>query len=246
MGKTDVHCHIIPGADDGSKSMDMSMEMIGMAAAQGFDSFFATSHFSPMFDGCHGTALREKLLRLQEACSKKYGEKIRIFPGQELMYCESSMELLHRGEAQTLADSRYVLMEFYPSESANVIRHAVRELVNMGYIPILAHAERYEEIKQEEQFGELIAAGALLQMNYGSLTGGLLDMRAAKCRKLLYNGLIHFLGTDMHDTGRRGPETGKACDWLEKHLDEEYVREITYGNAQRVINNDRIINIGKI
>lgn len=91
---------------------------------------------------------------------------------------------------------------------------AVRSLVQSSYLPVIAHAERYNCLKENGRTMELVRCGAYMQMNAGSLGGGLFDRRAAWCRKEILRGNIHFIATDMHGVVIRPPELGEAVRWM--------------------------------
>ena len=114
----------------------------------------------------------------------------------------------------TLSGSRYVLVEFLPGDGYMRLFRAVRSLVQSSYLPVIAHAERYNCLKENGRTMELVRCGAYLQMNAGSLGGGLFDRRAAWCRKEILRGNIHFIATDMHGVVIRPPELGEAVRWM--------------------------------
>ena len=87
------------------------------------------------------------------------------------MYSVDTRQLLKEGKLLTLADSRYILLEFMPGTPYSKIYSAVRQMQTTGYIPILAHVERYHVLREEGRIDELIEAGARIQMNYSSVGG---------------------------------------------------------------------------
>ena len=113
-----------------------------------------------------------------------------------------------------LTGSRYVLVEFLPGDGYMRLFRAVHSLVQSSYLPVIAHAERYNCLKENGRTMELVRCGAYLQMNAGSLGGGLFDRRAVWCRKELLRGNIHFIATDMHGAVIRPPELGEAVRWM--------------------------------
>ena len=82
---------------------------------------------------------------------------------------------------------------------------------------------------------ELIKAGASMQMNYRRIGGRWYDETVRWCRRMLKNGSIHFLATDMHNTKSRRPQTQEAEIWMEKHLEKAYMEEICWKNAQKIL-----------
>lgn len=115
--------------------------------------------------------LRERYEQTKEA-AQRIDPRFKIYLGQEILYFEGMTDWLDQGKALTLADSRYVLVEFRPGDNFIKLSRAVRELVSAGYLPIVAHIERYDCLREKGRTAELIGLGAYLQMNAGSDLGG--------------------------------------------------------------------------
>lgn len=235
MKKIDIHCHLLPGMDDGSASERMSLKMIAMAQRQGIKSVIATPHWSTGFQKSTPEQIRNQCRRLEEKAKKELGREFHIYPGQEIMYRQDVVERLDRQQLLTMGGSRFVLVEFMPGVPYSDIYRSVRELLMAQYIPILAHIERYSVLREKGRVEELIDMGAYMQMNYRRIGGKWYEETTRWCRKMLREENIHFLGTDMHNTKERRPETEGAEIWMKKHLDEEYRREIMYKNALRIL-----------
>ena len=175
----DIHAHILPGIDDGARNWEETGRLLEAAWAQGVRHIIATPHFSRKTDM---EQLRQLKAGVRELAHRK-GLELEISLGQELRYFEELPLYLEQGRALTLAESRYALVEFKPGDGFQTIRRAVRELVQYGFIPVLAHAERYLCLRETGRTEELVQSGACLQVNAESLTGGLFDRTAAWCLK---------------------------------------------------------------
>lgn len=232
----DVHAHVIPGVDDGARSMDESCQMLSLAAGQGIRTVFATPHYSRRRET---PQLREQAARLQEKIREQYPD-FKLYVGQETYYHEGLVDRLREGKAYTLADSSYVLVEFGEADPYGVIFNGIRILLNSGYVPILAHMERYSCLRKDGAMRELLKCGCLFQMNYDSLQGSRFDGEVRWCRRQVANGWIHLLGTDMHRIDYRPPDVEGALRWLERHVEEELLEAMLCGNSLCIINNDRI------
>lgn len=239
MELTDIHSHILPGLDDGAKNLQESLALVRMAYEQGITHIIATPHYSPQFHNCRPTLIRERCLALEEEVQKNIAPEIRIYPGQEICWEDGVPEKLDAGELLTLADSSYVLIEFMPQESYRRIYQSLRTLRLAGYLPILAHAERYGELRKKG-LEELADTDILIQMNYGSIGSRMFDRDERWCRKQLKEGLIHFLGTDMHSTNRRPPATEKALTWMRSHLEEDEIMLLCREHGEQIIMNQSI------
>ena len=180
-GWVDIHAHILPGVDDGASDWEETGEMLCKAHKQGITHIIATPHY---VSGQDTKRLREMMKRLKETAFS-ISENMMVSLGQEVQYFEELPSFLEQGKVLTLAGSRYVRLF-----------RAVRRLVQSSYLPVIAHAERYNCLKENGRTMELVRCGAYLQMNAGSLGGGLFDRRAAWCRKEILRGNIHFIATD--------------------------------------------------
>ena len=232
----DIHAHILPGVDDGARSMEEACELVKMLVEAGFATIIATPHYSRR----RGTEGYEAVFReLKEKLEMEYPE-FQLYLGHETYYHEELAERLKEGNAYTLAGSRYVLVEFDNGVSFQTIRRAIRRLITTGYLPILAHMERYRCLREKKYLDEVLSSGCYLQMNYESLEGHWFQAEVRWCRNLVKEGHIDFLGTDVHRIDHRPPKIEKAMDWLEKHVDEGLIRRITCDNAKCVIQNKLI------
>lgn len=233
----DVHAHILPGIDDGSRSMEESVEMLHMLAEQGFTAVIATPHSSrrKQTDGL------AELVRLVEEKVREAHPGFSVFLGQEHWYDQELSGRLRSGAACTMAGSSYVLIEFAPSAAYSAIFQGVRRLTGAGYIPVLAHVERYGCLEKEERIRELESCGCAIQMNYSSLKGHWYQAETRRCRRLVENGRIHLLGTDMHRMDFRPPETMEPMRWLRDHIAREYLELLTTVNPMRIIRQESIL-----
>lgn len=230
-GIIDIHAHILPGVDDGADDWEETRWMLRCAYEQGIRTIIATPHYSRRQDT---GKLREKANRLEEE-AREIAPDYRTYLGQEILYFDSLVEHLKEGHALTMAGSRHVLVEFMPEVSYKKLYQAVRTVLMAGYYPIIAHVERYRALRDEGQMEELAETGCWMQMNYRSLQGGIFDQNARWCRRQVQAGRIAFLGTDAHHRDYRTPEIAKSLQWLESHVREEELGNMTRGNALGVI-----------
>lgn len=227
----DIHAHILPGVDDGARDLKESYALTASAASQGIGAVIATPHYSRR----GGTEAYRPLLEKVQAEIWKTHPGFKLYLGQELYYHEDLGDRLLSGQALTLADSSYILVEFDPAVPFSRMSRGIRNLCGLGYIPVLAHAERYECLRENGMLECLREMGALFQVNYESLTGRWYDRDVFWCRKQIKEHRIHFLSTDMHQMDYRPPEIKRALDWLDKNVDAEYKKSLTEGNARRIL-----------
>ena len=227
----DIHAHVLPGVDDGARTIVETCSLLRRAYAQGITSVIATPHYS------RRRSSEESVKNLRELAEQVRQEVYRVLPemrlylGQELFYHEGLAEALKTGRALTMADSEYVLVEFEPSVSYESLYRGIRTLFSAGYRPVLAHIERYRCLRQEDHLADFIGSGCLFQMNYESLRGNRFQANVRWCRRQVLAGRIHMLGTDMHQKDFRPPDITGAWNWLEAHIGEDELEDITRRNA---------------
>lgn len=233
----DVHAHILPGVDDGARDFAETSRLLRFSISQGFGAVIATPHGSRG----NGGAGIEKLAELTELARQEIQKEhpdFELYLGQETRYHEELPQKLREGKACTMAGSRYVLVEFETGDGYSRLLGGIRALSLAGFLPVLAHVERYGCLRQDERLEGLAEMGCVFQMNYGSLQGSWLSPRVRWCRRQVCEGRIQLLGTDMHRTDYRPPDTAKAMHWLEKNVREELVEAMTRKNALHMIRDE--------
>ncbi len=241
MRMRDIHCHILPGLDDGPENMEQSLRMLTEAYVRGVRSIIATPHFSPQFAGHSPDTITRLCRELENHARNQFGCRFSVLPGNEIFYSSGVLEKLQKGKILTMAGSRYILLEFAPEISWREVQRVVREMEMAGYWPILAHVERYQCLRKSGRLEELLQLGAYLQINGNSLAGKLFDQRADWCRKQLLNERIQFIASDMHNLTTRSVVSEKAEAWMKKKLDPDYRKRILWIYPGMVMAGKRII-----
>lgn len=235
MELTDIHCHILPGVDDGSHSESQSHRMLDLAWKNGISTIIATPHYMP--EGRHPSVdkLRSLVDELQEYADQQYYD-MTIYEGNEIYYHEEVPELLEQGKILTLAGSSYVLVEFSPADDARYIRNALADIQSAGYDPIIAHVERYMSLckKPYDRIRELRDMGVLIQVNANSIEGKMGPMSKNVTRDLLKKQWVDFVATDAHSDHGRSHAIEDCVKLLQKKYPAEYVEDILGGNARRL------------
>jgi protein-tyrosine phosphatase len=230
----------MPGVDDGSPDMATSLEMLRIADKNGITHLILTPHHKPMHHNVspeHNVAYRKEL---QEA-AKAEGIKAKLFSGNEIYYSDETMEELIEGKICSLAGSDYVLVEFHPTNPYKAIQNAVSRVQAAGFIPIIAHVERYSDIVSHPvRVSDLIEMGCFIQVNASSVMGKYGFGISHFTRKLLKQQLIHFIASDAHDTGRRAPQLLDCRNYVERKFGEDYAKKLFFTNPANVIRNELI------
>jgi len=165
----DIHSHILPEIDDGSRDIDESVEMIGEAAEAGFDTIISTSHYMEDYYEAD-VQRRTKLIKILKDELKENNIEMDLELGSEIYITDNINNYLKEGKASTLAGSDYVLFEFPLNAKPQNMLDLVFEIQKGRKLPILAHPERYRFIQQDpEILYDLIDRGVLMQTNYRKL-----------------------------------------------------------------------------
>ncbi len=210
----DVHTHILPGVDDGSRNMDETKRMLQMERQQGVLHVIATPHFAVGNRQAAPEELRSILEQVRETAGQ-IDPDMTVDLGNELLNSPGIIRALQQGEALTLADTRYILVEFLPTDRYSLIYQALHDYIMAGYIPVVAHVERYEALMSHQgRMEELIMLGACFQMNAECLTGRRFSRRPKLCRRLVEEGMIHLIGSDCHRHDQRIPVMQDALAYL--------------------------------
>lgn len=232
----DIHSHILPGVDDGAKSIGESIAMLKQAQKEGIGAIILTPHQKPERKcvSVNGILTRMEQLRKE---MKRLNIEIDLYPGSELLYNHGLRERLANGSVSALAGSHYVLVEFLPDENWQYIRNGLYDLTCAGYRPIIAHAERCMALASDgEKIRELIDMGCYVQVNAGSITGsaGFGMKRAA--RRLLKEELVHFVATDAHrESGKRSVQLEACSVYLQKKYGQELADRLLWKNAGNIL-----------
>lgn len=229
----DVHCHILPGLDDGSPDWNVTEEMLRMELDQGACGLIVTPHF---WKG-RWTAPPERVRELASQLEEK-GRAVRpdffVAIGNEIKYYgATAAEDLAEGRCLSLGGTRYVLLEFSYECSFSDVDMAVNRMKTKGFRPVLAHVERYKCLhRQYDRLDQLIQRGAYIQVNADSLDDGSFGSRlfgdAAFIKKLLQYDMIHLVGTDAHNDRSRAPQMDRCYAWLTKKCGEKEARRLLY------------------
>ena len=234
----DMHSHIIPGIDDGSKSVEETFNMIAEAKKVGFTDVILTSHFlTHYYEPTAGEIILWKN-KLQEIINnKKIG--VKLHSGMEIYISNKIEELIKEKKLLTLANSRYMLMELPLSSTVNYFDYVIYFLQSISVQLILAHPERYKNVQENpEIIQDYIDKGALIQCNYGSILG-LYGAVAKKTMKiLLKNNQVDFLGSDCHREKTIYSIIPEAVKKIKKIVGEKEFYKLSTQNPKKVIEDE--------
>jgi protein-tyrosine phosphatase len=232
----DMHCHILPGLDDGPKKPSQCLALVRCYAAVGIKKLVATPHFIP---GTIWTARPRRILdlinRLQQAL-RRNGFELEIFPGMEISIQKNMGARLAQGAYLPLgASDAYLLEPPFEISGLNPLE-PLAEFMEQGKKVILAHPERCEYFQQHPQIlKQAQRRGIAIQLNYGSLLGHFGPAAEKLARRLLEWDAVDYLASDAHSAGRRRPPD--QADWqeLKKLMAPEILRRIAADNPGKLL-----------
>lgn len=228
----DIHNHIIYGVDDGSRNIDESLGMIDLYKEAGFNKIIATSHYDRSRYMVDSNEIREKVDILNTEIDKKNID-FKIYPGHEVQVEPDIIKKIKSGEILSLNDSRYVLCELSFVNKPNFLKDLFYNIQLEGYIPIIAHAERYPYVEKDiDWLEEFIKSGALIQINYSSIKS-----HYETTKSLLERNMVHIIGTDAHQSEWRSPDISSYKDEILEVIAEDKFETLSTSNPQRIIDN---------
>lgn len=235
----DIHCHILPETDDGAISLEESVAMCRLAAAEGIKTIVATPH---MFDGIHRTPQRDDIRRKIDLVMEAAGGIVEIVPGGEVRYShEIFQEVKDPRSKIKLNGSSYMLLEFDFTMVPPNIEMTIFQILSAGITPVIAHPERNLRLQQRpEILAGLVERGAFAQLDAGSLTGSFGRECYESAKRIIEAGLAHFIATDAHHQDRRRPVLVKAVAKAAEFGGAEYARAMVEDNPLALIRDQAI------
>ena len=216
----DFHTHVLPGIDDGSESVQQSIEMMHIMAEQGIERVVATPHFYPRYDSPERFLEKRKKaeFQLREALEKEHGMP-ELSIGTEVYFFHgiSDSDAL---SALTIDNKRYIMIEMLGSPWQESAYRELEDIYNkQGLIPIIAHIDRYiTPFRTYGVFERLAEMPVLVQANASFFLNRSTSHLALR---RLQKGQIHLLGSDCHNLSSRPPKLGEAVDVIKKKLGQD-------------------------
>lgn len=229
----DFHSHLIPGIDDGSKSLAMSQSMLDMWKEQKISHICATPHFyADMMSPEKFLEKRDASYRelMDSVIKRSDGYRPAILPGAEVHYFRgmSSNDSISKF---CLKGTKLILIEMPFHEWSEYMVKEVSDLKGQGLIPVAAHIERYLSIQPTKKIDAFLETGVLLQCNAEFF---LTFKTKRKALRMLANNEIAFLGSDAHNTTNRCPNLGSAVEYINKKLGPEALSNIRRNEASLI------------
>lgn len=232
----DIHNHTLAAVDDGAQCEQTMYRMLDAAYADGTRFLCLTPHFHPGFFGDNRKAAQESFQKLRNYAAA-HCPQLQLYLGNELRYSPNCDNWLREGMCRTLNDTSLVLVDFSADTQQGQIVRGLEQLLSMGYVPVLAHAERYYHLSVSA-IREFKRNGIHIQVNAGSLTGSFGWGARLRTRRLLNEHLVCMVASDAHDLHRRPPQLSQGYRIASKLTDREYADRIFCHNAKNLLENN--------
>lgn len=238
----DLHCHILPGIDDGSPDLEHSLQLANEAIKDGVTHILATPHHLDRNYVNHRNDVLNAVISLQQELDERNIE-LKVFPGQEV---HINGDLVQRYEDLLGADVRkkYMLLELPHGNVPAYTKRLIFELQKCGTTPVIVHPERNREIQKDPNLlYEFIVQGALAQVTATSYIGGFGEEVAELSRKLVKNKLVQVVASDAHALNGRDFVLHEAL----LQIGRDFGEEVAYSfeeNAENILNSQTVFVTG--
>ena len=238
---TDLHNHSLCGIDDGADSYETMCSMLEMSYSSGVRCICFTPHYRDVGENKCDTAKIINSFQMAKDYRDRYMPDMRLYIGSEMDYHYDCIDSISNKKMFTMACSRYVLADFLETLDSRSIKHGIERLLNSGYIPIVAHIERYSCLYGRlDDIRRMSMMGAVIQINANSLFCGLMSKRRRLSLKLLGEGLVDVVASDAHNLSTRSPVLKEAAEFVISKFGYEYAEQIFSENPERIISDRRL------
>ena len=231
----DLHCHMLPGIDDGAPDLETSLAMARVAVADGIRVTACTPHIMPGVYENTGPGIRAAIIRLQAALDEAE-IPLKLVQGADVHIAPGLTQGLREGRIAALNGTRYFLFEPPHHVAPPRLEDAVFEVMSAGYQPLITHPERLTWIESHyEVMCNLAHAGAWMQITCGSVTGRFGKRPKYWAERMLDEGLVHVLATDAHNLRNRNPVMSHARDAVAARLGDKAAIDMVLTRPQGVL-----------
>ena len=225
----DLHCHVLPGLDDGARLLEETLDIARSAVKNNIDTIVATPHTLNGFF----VNKWENVVSLTTTVQKAFDAEdiaITLYPAMEAQVCPELFDALEKGQAATINDnSRYMLLEFPPFSMPPGSMEFIFKLKLQGITPVIAHPERNLILQNDlKQLYDLVKMGALCQLTALSVTGYLGPSVQKSSEQMIKTGLAHVIATDAHSDDERISALASAVDMAAEILQD-------YSRAEKMV-----------
>ena len=233
----DLHCHILPGIDDGAVDLDTALQMARIAAQDGIRTIACTPHIYPGMYENTADGIRAAIAEFQRELDQR-DIPLRLLEGADVHLEPDLLMGIRAGRIPTIAGSRYLLLEPPHHVAPPRFEESIFQLVVAGYVPVITHPERLTWIEDNYAiFQRLVKGGAWMQLTSGSVTGRFGKRPRYWAERMLDESLVHVIATDAHDPRRRPPLLAEGRDAVGRRIGDQEAAHMTLTRPQGVVDN---------
>lgn len=239
---TDIHCHILPGVDDGAENLKESLAMADLAIDCGVRDIIATPHFQGAEQELEKLGRMMKGLEQLNRALEQRGKPLRIHPGAEILCFPETVELAGQGKLPTLGGTGYALCEFFFDAPFEYMDRILADIAGAGYKIVAAHPERYEAVIRDPGIARhWFRKGYVIQLDKGSVLGAFGGRVQGTSRWLLDRGFVHMIASDAHSARRRTTDLSHLRFWLLERYPEAYADLLLKENPGRLLRDQPMV-----
>ena len=233
----DLHCHLLPGIDDGAPDLATAKEMARLSVADGVRVIACTPHIFPGVYSNTGPDIRRRMAQLQAELDAAHID-CRLVPGSDAHVTPDFVDGLKSGRILSLADSRYVLVEPPHNILPPNMDRFFFDLLAAGYVPIVTHPERTSWVDTDyDLLRRLVHSGVWMQLTAGSIVGQFGGRAKSRSERMLRDGMIHIVASDAHDAVNRPPLLSEAVPALRRFVGDEETENLVNARPAAVLEN---------
>jgi protein-tyrosine phosphatase len=231
----DLHCHMLPGIDDGAVDLVMAIEMARMAVADGVHTVACTPHIYPGLYENTAAGIRDAVDVMQRRLDAR-GIDLRLLVGADVHLEPNLSDSIRSGRVPTLAGTRYLLLEPPHHVAPPRFEESVFELMASGYIPVITHPERLSWIEDHYPvFQRLVERGVWMQLTAASVAGKFGRRPRYWSERMLDEGCVHILASDGHHPGRRPPILSEGRDAAALRVGDEEATHLVLTRPKGIV-----------
>lgn len=240
MEFVDLHNHALYATDDGPKSEKDMQSLIDAIYKDNIRHLCLTPHYHPGYFGENSARADRSFEKLRNYVSEKYPD-LKLYRGNEVRYDRGCHQWIRQGVCHTINHSQYVLLDFDQGEEGNVIIKGTNSILNAGYIPVLAHVERYRKVANSMEFiRELRENGVIIQVDAQSILGVFGFGSKRCCKRMLALGYVDAVATDAHGSILRPPSITESYKFIEKRYGKKYADMVCIHNPLAILENRQL------
>jgi len=238
-GLVDLHCHLLPGLDDGAKTEADTVDILRAFVAEGVSMVNATPHYNSTYHNLPDIIF-QKVTQINQAAARQH-LPIEVFPSQEVRIFGDLLDKYQAGELLTVANrTNYMMIEFATQDVPHYAYHLFYQMRLEGLMPVIVHPERNQDFqKNPDKLFELVEQGGLTQVTAASVTGHF-GKKVEKFTDQLFEArLVHTIASDAHNITNRASMMGRAFTEIGDFMGQSFAKQLN-ANAEAIINNQAV------